>query len=237
MPFFRKIVLMVLCLLVVNMLLSQPNRFSKKEVSTILSNYKQSLDTIQQLILVVNDHDSSNKATVFVLEKRNSKWKIKFKNIPASIGRNGFALPEKKIEGDGKSPTGIFMLGQLFSYENKINSSLPFIQTSQEDKWIDDTNHINYNQYIKGNTTAKSFEHLFLNNIYYKYCTVIEYNTHPVIKGKGSAIFFHVADEKFSPTAGCVAINETTMEEILLWMKPNLNRAIIMGNKNNLILN
>lgn len=228
MPVFRKIVLMVLSIMVANVLLSQPIPFSKKEVSTILSNYKQSLDTIQQLILVVNDNDSSNKATVFALEKSNTKWKVKFKNIPASIGKNGFALPGKKIEGDGKSPTGLFMLGQLFCYENKINSSLPFIQTNEEDKWIDDTNHINYNQYIKGNTTAKSFEYLFLNNIYYKYCTVIEYNTHPVIKGKGSAIFFHVADENYTPTSGCVAIAEKDMLQFLKWFKPNNKKAIFI---------
>ena len=215
----------------------QPTPFGKKEVSMILSSYKQRIDSIQQLVLVINDNDTSNRATVFALEKRNSKWKIKFKNIPASIGRNGFALLEKKIEGDGKSPTGLFMLGQLFCYENKINSSLPFIQTNEEDKWIDDSNHVNYNQYIKGNTTAKSFEHLFLNNIYYKYCMVVEYNTHPVIKGKGSAIFFHVADAQYSPTAGCVAIQEADMVKILKWLKPNLNKAILMGNKNNLSTN
>ena len=237
MPVFRKIVFITLCLLVTKVLSSQSATFSTKEVSMILSNYKQELDTIQQLVLVLNDNDTSNKAIVFALEKRNTKWKMKFKLIAASIGRNGFALPEKKVEGDGKSPTGLFSLGQLFSYENKVNTNLSFIQTDEQDKWIDDTNHVDYNKYIKGNTTATSFEHLYLSNVYYKYCMVVEYNTHPVIKGKGSAIFFHVADAQYSPTAGCVAIQETTMEEILLWMKPNLNKAILMGNNNNLKIN
>jgi L,D-peptidoglycan transpeptidase YkuD (ErfK/YbiS/YcfS/YnhG family) len=170
------------------------------------------------------------------LEKRNKKWKIKFEPMMASIGRNGFALPGKKLEGDGKSPTGLYLLGQLFSYENIVKTSLPFIQTFEDDKWIDDPKHQDYNTYIKGNTTATSFEHLRLSGIYYKYCTVIEYNTHPVEKGKGSAIFFHVADEKYSPTAGCVAILETDMDKILSWLKPNFNRAILMGNRNQLIV-
>ena len=233
----KKILGLALSLLLTQAVISQPTPFGKKEVAMILSNYEQVLDSIQQLVLVLNDNDSSDKATVFALEKSNTKWKIKFKSISASIGRNGFALPEKKIEGDGKSPTGLFSLGQLFTYENKVNTSLSFIQTDEQDKWIDDTNHVDYNQHIKGNTTATSFEHLYLSNVYYKYCMVVEYNTHPVIKGKGSAIFFHVADAQYSPTAGCVAIQEADMEKILRWLKPNFKKAILMGNKNNLSTN
>jgi L,D-peptidoglycan transpeptidase YkuD (ErfK/YbiS/YcfS/YnhG family) len=204
---------------------------NKKEILSIIEKNKQDFDSVQQLLIVVNDNDTSNKAVLVALEKRNKKWKIKYKPMLASIGRNGFALPDKKVEGDGKSPTGIYSLGQLFSYEGSINSELPFIQTAEDDKWIDDTNHADYNRYVKGNTTAASFEHLHLSGIYYKYCMVIEYNTHPVVKGKGSAIFFHVADSNYSPTAGCVAIKEADMNKILYWLKPQLNKAILMGNR------
>jgi L,D-peptidoglycan transpeptidase YkuD (ErfK/YbiS/YcfS/YnhG family) len=204
---------------------------------SIVENHIHELGTEQQLLLVINDNDTSHKAILVALEKRNKKWKLKFDPMLASIGRNGFALPGKKLEGDGKSPTGLYALGQLFTYENTVNTRMPFIQTFEDDKWIDDPNHHDYNKYIKGNTTASSFEHLHLSGIYYKYCMVIEYNTHPVEKGKGSAIFFHVADEKYSPTAGCVAIQESDMDKILSWLKPNQKRAILMGNRNQLIPN
>ncbi len=212
----------------------QSIKINKNEVLSILKNYKPNIDSIQQILLVMNKNDTTSKAILVALEKKNKKWKIKFDPMLASIGRNGFALPGKKQEGDGKSPTGLYMLGQLFTYENKVNTSLPFIQTTVDDKWIDDANHEDYNKYIKGNTTANSFEHLLLSGIYYKYCTVIEYNTNPVVKGKGSAIFFHVADTNYSPTAGCVAIKESDMDKILTWLKPTLNKAILMGNRNNL---
>jgi L,D-peptidoglycan transpeptidase YkuD (ErfK/YbiS/YcfS/YnhG family) len=212
----------------------QPSEIFKKEILSIVENNQQNLEGIQQLLLVINDTDTLNKATLVALEKRHKKWKIIYDPMLASIGRNGFALPGNKREGDGKSPTGIFHLGQLFSYENKVNTSLPFIQTTGEDKWIDDTNHVDYNKYVKGNTTATSFEHLRLSGIYYKYCMVIEYNTNPVIKGKGSAIFFHVADATYSPTSGCVAIKEDDMNKTLSWLKPNDRKAILMGNRNHL---
>jgi L,D-peptidoglycan transpeptidase YkuD (ErfK/YbiS/YcfS/YnhG family) len=228
---------LVFTLLIFQFSFCQSFKINKKEVLSIVENHIQELGTAQQLLLVINDNDTSNKAILVALEKRNQKWKIKFDPIQASIGRNGFALPGKKLEGDGKSPSGLYALGQLFTYEKTVNSKLPFIQTFEDDKWIDDPNHQDYNKYIKGNTTATSFEHLRLSGIYYKYCTVIEYNTHPVEKGKGSAIFFHVADEKYSPTAGCVAIKEWDMDKILSWLKPNLKRAILMGNTNQLIPN
>lgn len=214
--------------------ISQTSEINKNDVLQIVGKYKQSLDSIQQLLLVINNTDSSNKATLFALEKSNKKWKLKFSPMAASIGRNGFALHGEKVEGDGKSPTGLLALGQLFSYENTVNTSLPFIQTFEDDIWIDDANHPDYNKYIKGNTTATSFEHLHIPAVYYKYCMVIEYNTHPVVKGKGSAIFFHVADANYKPTAGCVAIVETDMQKILSWMKPNVAKAILMGTNKNL---
>lgn len=232
--YIMKNLFLVITLLFSQYSFSQTVEINKKELLNIVKNHKQDLDTVQQLLLVINDSDTSYKAFLVALEKRNKKWKIKFQPMMASIGRNGFALPGEKVEGDGKSPTGVFALGQLFSYENKVNTSLPFIQTAGDDKWIDDTNHVDYNKYIKGNTTATSFEHLHLSDIYYKYCMVIEYNTNPVVKGKGSAIFFHVADANYKPTAGCVAIKETDMNKILSWLKPNFGKAILMGNKNNL---
>jgi L,D-peptidoglycan transpeptidase YkuD (ErfK/YbiS/YcfS/YnhG family) len=81
---------------------------------------------------------------------------------------------------------------------------------------------------VRGETSAKSFEHLKLNSIDYKYCMVIEYNTNPVVKGKGSAIFFHVANEKYAPTAGCVAIAENDMLQFLKWFKPRKKKAMLI---------
>jgi len=221
MNLLKPILIVAITFLIVPCSFGQPWDINKQDVLSIVEKYQQNLQSVDQLVVVLNNNDTSTKARVVALEKRNNKWKIRFNWMPASIGRNGFALPGMKVEGDGKSPTGLFSLGQ-------------FIQTNEEDKWIDDTNHVDYNTYVKGATTATSFEHLHLSSIDYKYCTVIEYNTHPVVKGKGSAIFFHLADANYAPTAGCVAIQEEDMNKILQWLQPNLGKAILMGNSNNL---
>ena len=188
------------------------------------------LDTIKQILVVFNETPEDNSATLVAFEKREEKWKVISPPMIANIGLNGFAAPGKKREGDGMSPTGFFRLGQLFSYEKEVDTPMSYIQTNEEDKWIDDSNSIDYNKYVKGLTEAKSYENLKLASNVYKYCMVIEYNTNPVIKGMGSAIFFHLnRNETQKPTAGCVAINEKDMKQILKWMSPDLKPSILMG--------
>ena len=45
------------------------------------------------------------------------------------------------------------------------------------------------------------------------------YNTQPIIKGKGSAIFLHLSDKKYKPTKGCVAILKKDFLKILPLIK------------------
>lgn len=188
------------------------------------------LKNIEQLLVVYNYQPENYSAIFVALEKKDENWVLKFDPVEVGVGKNGFAPPLAKLEGDGKSPTGIFRLGKLYSYEKQLNTLLENQQTTPDDKWIDDPNSKDYNTYIIGNTSAKTYENLLLNNDAYKYCMVIEYNTNPIIKGKGSAIFFHLGVKKPYFTAGCVAIDEDNMKLIVNWLDPKLNPSIIMGN-------
>lgn len=194
-------------------------------------------DSIGQLLVVFNEIPESNSAILVALEKRNSKWQIVGHPIPAGIGRKGFAAPGAKREGDNFSPTGLFRLGQLFCYEKEVGTKMPFIQTTADDKWIDDPDSPEYNQYVRGDTKAKSFEKLKIRSDEYKYCMVIEYNSNPVVKGMGSAIFLHLSEsqQQVNPSSGCVVITGQDMEKLLKWMDPEQKPSIIMGNKKMLV--
>jgi L,D-peptidoglycan transpeptidase YkuD (ErfK/YbiS/YcfS/YnhG family) len=209
---------------------SQTSSSAIENALLIAENNKIQLENVGQLLIVYNEKPESFTAVFVALEKRGKNWVVKQSPIEAGIGKNGFALPNQKVEGDGKSPTGIFKLGKLFSYEKQFYTLLENQQTTKEDKWIDDVNSPDYNKHISGSTEAKSYENLLLNNDAYKFCTVIEYNTNPVIKGKGSAIFFHLALKPGSFTSGCVAINEEYMKLMVNWLDPKQNPTIIMGN-------
>jgi L,D-peptidoglycan transpeptidase YkuD (ErfK/YbiS/YcfS/YnhG family) len=212
---------------------AQAESDSSYTIESFLYNWNHSnsiekikLDSADQVLVVYREHYREIKLAG--IEKENGLWKLKLAPVRASIGRNGLINEFAKKEGDGCTPTGFFGLGNLFSYETSIDTKLNFTQTTAEDKWIDDPAADDYNKHVRGNTSAKSFENLLLKSIDYKYCMVIEYNTNPIVKGKGSAIFFHVADTKYSATSGCVAIAELDMLAYLKWLQPNKYKAILI---------
>jgi L,D-peptidoglycan transpeptidase YkuD (ErfK/YbiS/YcfS/YnhG family) len=193
------------------------------------------LDSTNQLLVVFNQKPEQNSAVLVAMEKKNNVWQVIQKPISVGIGRKGFAAPNAKREGDQQSPTGLFRLGQLFCYDKVVDTRMPFIQTNEQDKWIDDPASADYNRYIRGETTAKSFENLKIRSDEYKYCMVIDFNMRPVLKGMGSAIFLHLSQGKVpNPSAGCVVVTQGDMEWLLKWMNPELKPSILMGNENTL---
>jgi L,D-peptidoglycan transpeptidase YkuD (ErfK/YbiS/YcfS/YnhG family) len=230
MKFSNKFLISTILLFSCISLLAQTKNGAIENALLVAGKNKSQLENVGQLLVVYNEKPENFTAVFVALEKKGDYWVVKQSPIEAGIGKNGFALPLQKLEGDGKSPTGIFKLGKLFSYEKQTNTLLENQQTTKDDKWIDDVNSADYNKHISGSTQAKSYENLLLNTDVYKYCTVIEYNTNPVIKGKGSAIFFHLALKPASFTSGCVAINEEFVKLMVNWLDPKQNPTIIMGN-------
>jgi L,D-peptidoglycan transpeptidase YkuD (ErfK/YbiS/YcfS/YnhG family) len=167
------------------------------------------------------------------MEKRENKWQIAFEPIDAVIGRNGFAPAGEKREGDGKTPSGIYPLKMTFGYDATIGIKMPYRQALDDDIWVDDPNADDYNRWVKKlETHAASYERMRRDDNLYKYGIVIEYNTDPVIKGNGSAIFLHVWKAEGFPTAGCVAVSEENIHKILDWLDPAASPLIITGIKN-----
>jgi L,D-peptidoglycan transpeptidase YkuD (ErfK/YbiS/YcfS/YnhG family) len=202
--------------------------FVMNHIVNDLNHNPKEFKKIKQLVVTYQLAGLNTFSMVTGLARKKGNWEIAIAPVRASIGRNGYANPNDKVEGDGKTPMKLYALGQLYSYDAKIDTKIPFQQVDEQDKWIDDSSSNDYNKYIRGETNAKSFEHLKLKSIDYKYCMIIEYNTKPVVKGKGSAIFFHVVNENYSATAGCVAIVEKDMLQFLKWFKPKKKKAILI---------
>jgi L,D-peptidoglycan transpeptidase YkuD (ErfK/YbiS/YcfS/YnhG family) len=172
----------------------------------------------------------SSEYNAYTLEKGYDGWKLISEPMEAMIGENGFAPAGEKREGDGKTPSGIFSLKRTFGYDKIVKTKMPFRQATEEDLWVDDPNAPDYNQWVKkGETSAASYEKMKREDDQYKYGIVIEYNTDPVIKGHGSAIFFHVWKGKGLRTAGCVAVSEEDIIKILEWLDPDAFPLIMMG--------
>ena len=146
--------------------------------------------------------------------KKNFIYFYNYK-IKCSIGKNG--LSSKKKEGDLKTPKGKYKFNFLLYRKDrikKIQCKLKKITIKQNMGWCDDPRSIYYNKLIKF-PFKKSAEKLFLKKNIYDLILVINFNTNPVVKNKGSAIFLHLADKKFKPTKGCIGIKKKSFIKIL----------------------
>ena len=56
---------------------------------------------------------------------------------------------------------------------------------------------------------------------------VLNFNMDPVRKGKGSAIFIHVATKYFKHTKGCVAIRKDKLIKLIKDLKKNTKIRIV----------
>ncbi len=189
----------------------------------------------EQLIIVSSSHRSNHQATLYTYEKRNGRWVEAHRPMAAVLGPNGMNLDKR--EGDGTTPMGVYSIGYGFGTAVKPSSStFPYKRAGQHDYWVDDVTSPDYNKWISfsGNPSSrwKSFERM--NHPLYKYGTTINYNTDPIVAGKGSAIFLHVWRGSTSPTAGCVAVSETNMVTLLNWLKQDKSPHIVIGVDNNI---
>jgi len=181
------------------------------------------------LILVRNDGPLPHNSTLFAFERNRGTWTLLLGPVPAMTGRNGFAPPGEKREGDGRTPVGAYLLGFVFGYPSGIDSAMPYHPMTSEDVWVDDPDSPDYNRLRKRReTAARSFEDMVLTDDRYKYGIVIKYNTDPVIPGRGSAIFLHVWKNDTTPTAGCVAISEENILKLIHWLDPAKKPLIVI---------
>jgi L,D-peptidoglycan transpeptidase YkuD (ErfK/YbiS/YcfS/YnhG family) len=92
--------------------------------------------------------------------------------------------------------------------------------------WCDDPKSKFYNKQIKL-PSRYSYEKLYRKDRIYDIIISLDYNTNPIIKNKGSAIFLHVAKKNYKPTAGCIALKKEDLIHLLSVIKKGNKIKII----------
>jgi L,D-peptidoglycan transpeptidase YkuD (ErfK/YbiS/YcfS/YnhG family) len=203
--------------------LTRPQLFSGADiVGKLLPEHTQAI------VVLPDDHDPQ-RAYLMAWEREGEWWSQKFSAMPAVIGRNGLAAPGEKKEGDGKTPSGTFELKRAFGYAPEVKTGLSYRQVSDYDYWSDDPASAQYNLWVQGTPPLGSYEALRRPDGLYSFAVVIEYNTEPVVPGKGSAIFLHVWRGKKAATAGCVATSAGNVKKLLKWLDGARNPVIILN--------
>jgi L,D-peptidoglycan transpeptidase YkuD (ErfK/YbiS/YcfS/YnhG family) len=143
--------------------------------------------------------------------------------FPCALGRGG--ITANKREGDGGTPLGpMRVLHGYFRRNRRAGPTMLEMKSiSAKLGWCEVPDDRNYNRPVTLPYRA-SHEHMLREDHLYDVCLVLDWNIRPRRRGRGSAIFFHLARPGFTPTAGCVAVTATVMRRLL----PLLSRKTVL---------
>ncbi len=112
------------------------------------------------------------------------------------------------------TPSGIYKIKYIFYRPDKIkNLKTKFRKKTINKKmgWCDDPKSKKYNKLI--NLPFKfNYEKLYRADGIYDIILVLNFNSKPIKRNRGSAIFIHIAKKNYSPTKGCVAIRRADIK-------------------------
>ena len=185
----------------------------------------------QQLVTVHATSLRTTYATLRTWRRARGCWVAAAGPYQARLGRNG--LSASRREGDGTTPTGIFRIGRTM-YGNDPNPGVGFAYRRLRcgDWWDEDPRSPTYNsfQHVACGTRppfAGASEGMWQQPRAYPFLAVIEYNTRPVVPGRGSGIFLHA--QTGGPTIGCVSLRKPELRAVLRWLRPGARPAIWIG--------
>ena len=138
------------------------------------------------------------------------------RQFACALGRAG--VSSDKHEGDGATPTGRYPIRRILYRADKIilpPMSFSLAPIDPGDGWCDDADHPLYNRQVR-HPFSGSAEHMWRSDGLYDIVAVLGHNDAPPLPGRGSAIFLHVADGNYAPTAGCVALIQADLLDLLM---------------------
>ncbi|TPE52068.1 L,D-transpeptidase family protein [Amaricoccus solimangrovi] len=160
-------------------------------------------------------------------------WGARFagRRFPCAVGRGGIGA--KRSEGDGVTPAGAHRLEALLYRPDRAigRAGARALRGGRaigpRDGWSDDPADPAYNTAVSL-PRAACHERLRRADPMYDLVGVLDWNRHPVVPGRGSAIFLHLWRRPRRPTAGCVAFRGADLVWILARWTPR-SRVIVTG--------
>jgi L,D-peptidoglycan transpeptidase YkuD (ErfK/YbiS/YcfS/YnhG family) len=135
--------------------------------------------------------------------------------INCVLGKAGVRVD--KMEGDSATPAGLLPVRRVMYRADRVpppRCAFPIEPIAADDGWCDDPTHRDYNRLIRLPHDGHH-EELWRRDAVYDVVAVLGWNDAPVEKGRGSAIFLHVARPDLAPTEGCVALALPDLSRLL----------------------
>jgi L,D-peptidoglycan transpeptidase YkuD (ErfK/YbiS/YcfS/YnhG family) len=144
----------------------------------------------------------------FALVTPDGRLRFEGQVLRCALGKGGVRPATEKREGDGATPAARMPLRRVLFRADRgppPRCAVPVEPIAPEDGWCDDPGHRAYNRPVRLPFDA-SHERLWRDDHVYDVIGVLGWNDDPVERGRGSAIFLHLAREGYAPTEGCVAL-------------------------------
>jgi len=174
-----------------------------------------------RVLMTVTQFVDNVVITSRIIEPHGGLLRIGEITVPCIIGHGG--IGQKHREGDGITPVGRWSCCYFLYRSDKIErprSPLQGFATNKTDSWCDIGFSRRYNLPL-GHITENSSEALWRTDDLYDIVLVLNHNTHPTIKTRGSAIFLHTLDNKSRFTQGCIALSHKNMRKLLQMINTN----------------
>jgi L,D-peptidoglycan transpeptidase YkuD (ErfK/YbiS/YcfS/YnhG family) len=203
-----------------------------------------SLAKAQQLIVVTTDGWDSAVGRLCRFERQGEAWQGAGECFSVVVGKKGLAWPAgsatveapTKREGDNKAPAGVFRLAQAMGYAAAppVGTTFPYRAIVDDLHCVDDSGSSYYNRIVRATDVEhtsslpwKSSELMRRKDNLYKWLLVVDYNREAPIPAGGSCIFLHVWRGAGKGTAGCTAMPEAKIIELITWLRPASRPALV----------
>lgn len=162
--------------------------------------------------------------------------------VPVVVGRTGLAWDDRflpaargpvKHEGDGRAPAGAFSLDGAFGFAPEADSRwvrLLYLPLGEGTECVDDVRSVHYNTVVERASVPRvdwTSSEKMRRIEQYRLGVLVGYNSAPVRAGRGSCIFLHVWAGPGTFTAGCTAMPEGALREMMLWLRPDERPALV----------
>jgi L,D-peptidoglycan transpeptidase YkuD (ErfK/YbiS/YcfS/YnhG family) len=187
--------------------------------------------------MALNWNSTTGVLRAFERTSASGDWKMRGGEIPVVLGKKGLGWglglvngdsgsTPHKIEGDNKVPAGVFRFGSAFGYA-PANSArwvkLRYLPLTKQIEGIDDSRSHYYNRLVDRSKVARvdwrTSEKMLRDDNLYKWGVVVQHNP-AAIPGAGSCIFLHIWKNSSTATAGCTAMPEKDLVQLLRWLDP-----------------
>ena len=196
-----------------------------------LANELETPASARQLVTVEAKVARTTYAELRTWKRTAGCWVAAAGPYAARLGRNG--LSSDRREGDGTTPTGTYPIGRTM-YGNEANPGVRFRYRRLRcgDWWDEDQSSPTYNrfQHVRCGTKPPfggASEGMWQQPRPYPFLAVIEYNTRPVVPGRGSGMFLHA--QTGGPTIGCISLRKDQLRAVLRWLRPGDAPVITIG--------